>query len=195
LIDNTPISCKTIGEIFGLDGELLQRQYITHLSGFPNWYFKNEHLDHIIYPQNIGTHLSIDETSITQGELYTILTNKSAKGKKGTLVAMIKGTKTEDINAVIKQIPLNKRRKVKEGTCDLAHNMQNVITSCFTKANKVIDRFHVQKLALEAGLLNKDIEQKSYLKGFQKYSKLTNSQNNSKSSIKNLNPKELHSLN
>jgi len=28
--------------------------------------------------------------------------------------------------------------------------MQNVITSCFTKANKVIDRFHVQKLALEA---------------------------------------------
>ena len=150
MIDNTPISCKTIGEIFGLDGKLLQEQYLTHLSGFSNWFFKNEHLNHILFPENIGTHLSIDETCITQGELYTVLTNKSAKGKKGTLIAMIKGTRTEDINAIVKQIPLNKRRKVKEVTCDLAHNMQNVITSCFPKANKVIDRFHVQKLALEA---------------------------------------------
>jgi len=102
LIDNTPISCKTIGEIFGLDGELLQRQYVTHLSSFPNWHKDSQHLDHIIYPQNIGTHLSIDETSITQGELYTVLTNKSAKGKKGSLVAMVKGTKEIDITTVIR---------------------------------------------------------------------------------------------
>ena len=123
MIDNTPISCKTIGEIFSLDGDLLQRQYVTHLSGFLNWHKDIQHLDYIIYPDNIGAHLSIDETSITQGELYTVLTNKSAKGKKGALVAMIKGTKEADINAVIKQIPLSKRRKVKEVTCDLAHNM------------------------------------------------------------------------
>ena len=35
----------------------------------------------------------MDETSLSQGELYTIVTNKSAKGKKGALVAMIKGIK------------------------------------------------------------------------------------------------------
>jgi len=35
--------------------------------------------------------LSIDETSLSQSELYTIVTNKSAKGKKGVLVAIIKG--------------------------------------------------------------------------------------------------------
>jgi len=133
-----------------MDGELLQRQYVAHLSGFPDWHRDREQLDHVIYPQNMGTNLSIDETSITQGELYTVLTNKSAKGKKGALVAMIKGTKEADIIAVIKQLPLGKRRKVKEVTCDLAHNMQNVITSCFARANKVIDRFHVQRLALEA---------------------------------------------
>jgi hypothetical protein len=43
--------------------------------------------------ENIGKRLSIDETSLSNGELYTILTNKAAKGKKGTIVAMIAGTK------------------------------------------------------------------------------------------------------
>jgi hypothetical protein len=31
----------------------------------------------IIYPENIGTHLAIDEVALSQGELYTIVTNKS----------------------------------------------------------------------------------------------------------------------
>jgi len=49
--------------------------------------------DWILFEENIGLYLSIDETSLSQGELYTVITNKEAKGKKGTLVAMIKGTK------------------------------------------------------------------------------------------------------
>jgi hypothetical protein len=44
--------------------------------------------------QKFGRHLSIDETSLSNGELYTIVTNKAAKGKKGCLVAMIKGTES-----------------------------------------------------------------------------------------------------
>jgi len=38
----------------------------------------------------MGTHLSIDEVALSQGELYTFLTNKAGKGKKGTLIASIK---------------------------------------------------------------------------------------------------------
>ena len=41
-------------------------------------------LDHaesyLLFPENLGAYLSIDETSLSQGELYTILTNKEAKG-------------------------------------------------------------------------------------------------------------------
>jgi len=36
----------------------------------------------LIYPENIGEKLSLDETSLSKGELYTYLTNKSAKEKK-----------------------------------------------------------------------------------------------------------------
>jgi hypothetical protein len=32
--------------------------------------------------ENIGTHLAIDEVVLSQGELYTIVTNKSKKGKR-----------------------------------------------------------------------------------------------------------------
>ena len=49
------------------------------------------------FPSNIGEHLSIDETSLSNGELYTIVINKEGHGKKGSLVAMIKGTKSEDV--------------------------------------------------------------------------------------------------
>jgi len=103
-----------------------------------------------LYPENIGGNLSLDETSYTKGELYTVLTNKSAKGKKGSIVAMIQGVQSESIIKILKKIPEEKREMVKEVTLDMAGNMGKIVSSCFRKATKVIDRFHVQKLAYEA---------------------------------------------
>lgn len=34
------------------------------------------------FPNNIGTYLSIDETSLSKRDLYTVLANKEGKGKK-----------------------------------------------------------------------------------------------------------------
>ena len=104
----------------------------------------------MLFPDNIGNQLSIDETSLSNGELYTILSNKAAKGRKGTIVAMIEGTGSDKIIEAIKQIPENIRETVDEVTLDMAGSMSLVITKCFPKATKVIDRFHVQKLAYDA---------------------------------------------
>jgi len=41
----------------------------------------------------MGSSLSIDEVNLSMGELYTVVTNKAAKGKKGSIVAIIAGTK------------------------------------------------------------------------------------------------------
>lgn len=103
-----------------------------------------------MYPENLGENLSIDETAFTQGELYTIVTNKAAKGKKGTLVAMVKGTKAKEVVQVLCKIPEKQRLQVKELTLDMAGNMGLIVDRSFPKASKVIDRFHVQKLAFEA---------------------------------------------
>jgi hypothetical protein len=53
-----------------------------------------------LYPQNMGTHLSIDEVT-SLGELYTLSIIK-AKGKNGSLVAIVAGTKTETLNTSVK---------------------------------------------------------------------------------------------
>lgn len=105
----------------------------------------------MVFPENIGEYLTIDETSLSQGELYTVVTNKAAKGNKGCLVAIIKGTDSERVKSIlIRKIPLEKRRLVKEVTLDMAASMEQIVIKTFTKATLVTDRFHVQKLAYDA---------------------------------------------
>lgn len=94
--------------------------------------------------------MSIDETSLSQGELYTILTNKSAKGRKGALIAMIKGTESDKIIEVLQKMAKSVRKKVKEVTLDLGPTMERIVKKSFPKAKMVADRFHVQQLASDA---------------------------------------------
>jgi len=72
--------------------------------------------------------LSLDETALSNGELYTILTNKVKKGKKGSIVGIFKGTQTESIIKVIKEnFSDEQRRMVKEVTLDLANSMNLIV--------------------------------------------------------------------
>ena len=91
-----------------------------------------------------------DETALSKGELYTIIINKDKHGRKGSIVAVIKGTKAEDVIAVLMLIPEDIRRQVKEITLDMAASMYKIARKCFPQAMQVIDRFHVQKLVYEA---------------------------------------------
>lgn len=104
----------------------------------------------MIYPENIGKRLSIDEIALSQGELYTVVTNKKAKGRAGSIVAIVEGTKAEVVIEHINKISVSKRRMVKEITLDMANSMKLISKKCFPQAVQVTDRFHVQKLCLEA---------------------------------------------
>ena len=149
-MDNNPISCHLLGRLYSVDGKQLQQQYKNFLSDFHSWDQKDHADEWMIYPDNIGPFLSIDETALSNGELYTIVTNKEAKGGKKAIVAMIKGTQAEDIINVLERIPVRKRNKVKEVTMDMAANMIKAIRRSFPGAVRVLDRFHVQKLAYDA---------------------------------------------
>ena len=104
----------------------------------------------MLFPDNIGPYLSIDETSLSQGELYTILTNKEAKGRKGAIVAILKGVDADKIISKLTTIKEIKRLKVKEITLDMSPSMAKIARKCFPKATQVTDRFHVQQLAYDA---------------------------------------------
>lgn len=104
----------------------------------------------MLFQDNIGPYLSIDETSLSQGELYTILTNKEAKGRKGAIVAILKGVDADKIISILTTIKEIKRLKVKEITLDMSPSMAKIARKCFPKATQVTDRFHVQQLAYDA---------------------------------------------
>jgi transposase len=133
-----------------IDGEQLGRQYKEHLSDFKDWQAKKHAQQWLIFPENIGTNMSIDETSISQGELYTIVTNKAAKGKKGAIAAIVSGTDSDTVIEALERIPEEELDKVKEVTLDMADSMHRIVRRCFPRALRVIDRFHVQKLAYDA---------------------------------------------
>ena len=149
-MDNHPISCQSLSKFFHVDGKQLEHQYVCFLSNFLSWDQREHASDWVLFEQNIGPHLSIDETALSQGELYTVVTNKAAKGKKGALVAMIKGTDSERVNLILRKIPRNIRLEVKEVTLDMAASMERIVKYSFPKAVQVTDRFHVQQLASEA---------------------------------------------
>ncbi|QYS87904.1 transposase [Flavobacterium oreochromis] len=139
-----------MAKFYHVNGKSLQNQYKDFLSDFKNWNQIQHAKQWLLYPQNLGKNLSIDETALSYDELYTIITNKKAKGKAGSIVAIIKGTKADNIIEILSKIPLKERNKVEEVTLDMAPNMGLIIKKSFPNATLVTDRFHVQKLAIEA---------------------------------------------
>jgi len=133
-----------------VDGKRLEQQYMAFLSNFYEWDQKDHAADWLLFSHNIGPYLSIDETSLSQGELYTVLTNKEAKGRKGAIVAILKGVDADKIIPVLTTIKQGKRFKVKEITLDMSPTMAKIARKCFPKATQVTDRFHVQQLAYDA---------------------------------------------
>lgn len=152
-MDRYPITGRSLEWFFDIDGDLFERQYKRHLSGYWQWKDTTEGLhaeQWLVFPQNIGAHLSIDETSMSNGELYTIVTNKAAHGRAHSLVALVAGTDSDIVLRALRQIPSKLRNTVTEITLDLSDSMHKICRYAFPHASRVIDRFHVQKLALEA---------------------------------------------
>ncbi|MBQ5688426.1 MAG: transposase [Bacteroidales bacterium] len=136
--------------MYGVEGKKLSSWYKYFLSRYQGWEQLHHASEYVLFKENLGERLSMDETSLSQGELYTIITNKSAHGGKGSLVAMIKGTKSEDVIYYLNHLPRTKRLKVKEITIDLSPSMRLIAKQAFPNATIVSDRFHVQKLMNEA---------------------------------------------
>lgn len=144
------MSISTLAARNGLNGQTLRKQYKETISGYRSWKQLDHAEEYILFPENIGTDMSLDETSLSNGDVYTILTNKSAHGRKGTLAAMVRGVAADAVSAVLKKIPSSKRLKVKTVTTDLSSAMMLIVRKCFPGASLVNDRFHVQQLISEA---------------------------------------------
>ena len=142
---------KNIASYYGVDSQKLQRHYKHKVSGYKQWDQLSHAQDYLIYPENITDKLSIDEVSLSKGELYTFVTNKNVNVKnRKSVVAVINGTEAKVIQEVLEKIALEKRDLVKEVTLDMARNMGLAVEKSFPKSQQVIDRFHAVRLVTDA---------------------------------------------
>lgn len=149
-METSPVTCRTLEEFYHIDSHTFEKQYKESLSGYREWE-QLEHADEwLLFADNIGPRLAIDESSLSNGELYTFVTNRDARTRERSLVAVVAGTKSEDIIAVLLRIDEDKRNEVEEVTLDLSDSMRKIVRTAFPKASRVIDRFHIQKLACDA---------------------------------------------
>jgi transposase len=142
-LDTFPIPTRSLERYFKINGRTLEKNYKEHLSGFREWEQADHASDWILLPENMGENLSIDE-SMHQKDLFTFISNKDGHGKKGTLIAVVRGTKASEVVKVLMQIPEDKRLAVKEVTMDYSDSMHAIVEAAFPKADITIDVFHVR---------------------------------------------------
>lgn len=133
-----------------MNGQTLRKQYKENISCYRKWEQLAHADEYLLFPDNIGSDLSLDETCLSNGEVYTLLTNKAAHGRKGTLVAMIRGVATDAVSAILYKLPSRIRNVVQTVTTDLSSAMMLTVRKVFPKATLINDRFHVQQLMSEA---------------------------------------------
>ena len=120
----------------GLDGQTLRKQYKEKISGYRNWAQLGHAGEYILFADNFGEDMNLDETCLSNGEVYTVLTNKAARGKKG-------GVGGDGSRRGIRHggrrysglVPVDVRGKVKTVTTDLSSAMMLTAKRVFPKCH------------------------------------------------------------
>ena len=138
------MTARSLEPYYKINGDRLERAYKDCLSDFRQWEQKPHASDWILLEKNMGPRLSIDETSL-QEDLFTILSNKDGHGRRGTVIAAVRGTKASEVIRILMQIPQEKRIEVREVTMDFSDSMYSIVSAVFPNATIVIDCFHIIK--------------------------------------------------
>ena len=114
-------------DFYRIDGHTFVRQYKEVLSNFREWDQWDHAEEWLLFPYNMGPRLAIDESSLSNGELYTFVTNRDARTREQSLIAVVAGTKSEDVIAVLRRIDQGQRNAVEEVTLDLSDSMRTIL--------------------------------------------------------------------
>lgn len=137
--------------MYCVNGKHFADLYRNKISGYHDWCDTELDCGFYFNAGNIGPYMSLDETCLSNGEVWTFLTNKEGKGGRGTLAAAIPGTRSDEIISIlVHAMGKTVRRRVKEVTCDLSPSMMLIAAEVFYNAYVVNDRFHVQQVYNEA---------------------------------------------
>lgn len=149
-METIPTSSRSLDRYYHINGDTFDKQYKEVLSGYREW-SELPHADEwLVFLGNMGKSICIDEVAPSNGELYTIVTNRASRGGKDTIIAIVKGVAADAVIKALMRIGVDKRLMVKEITMNMSNSMRLIARRCFPNAIRTIDRFHIQKLACDA---------------------------------------------
>ena len=125
-METLPTTSRSLDHYYHINGDTFERQYKEILSGYREWSELSHAEEWLVFPENIGESICIDETAI------------------------VKGVAAAAVTETLMRIDANKRLMVKEITMDMSNSMRLIAKRCFPNAIRTIDRFHIQKLACDA---------------------------------------------
>ncbi|WP_308761849.1 transposase [uncultured Bacteroides sp.] len=149
-METIPTTSRSLDNYYHINGDTFEKQYKEKLSGYREWPEFPHAEDWLVFPENMGESICIDETAPSNGELYTVVTNRASRGGKGTIIAIVRGVSADAVTEALLRIDEDKRMTVKEITMDMSNSMRLISKRCFPNAIRTIDRFHIQKLACDA---------------------------------------------
>ena len=116
-VETTSLAIRHIAEMYCVNGKHFADLYRNKISGYDQWWMKELSQGFYFNADNIGPYMSLDETCLSNGEVWTFLTNKDGHGGWGTLAAAIPGTKSDEIISIMTAaMEKSVRRLVKEVT-------------------------------------------------------------------------------
>ena len=87
-METIPTTSRSLDRYYHINGDTFEKQYKEVLSGYREWSELSHAEDWLVFPENIGESICIDETAPSNGELYTIVSNRSSRGgKDGTFTS------------------------------------------------------------------------------------------------------------
>lgn len=100
---------------------------------------------HIAKPENFGAAMTLDEKHISK-KIYTIMTNADT----GKIALLAQTVKPDELKQVFENYLPNVVDQVKSVSCDMSPSYKKFAKEVFTRAELVIDKFHVIKHLLDA---------------------------------------------
>jgi transposase len=73
-METSLVTCRTLDDFYHVDRRTFEKQYKEILSGYREWRDLGHADKWLVFPENIGPNVAIDESSLSNGELYTFVT-------------------------------------------------------------------------------------------------------------------------
>lgn len=111
-METIPTTSRSLDRYYHINGDTFEKQDREILSGCREWPELSHAEEWFVFPENMGDSLCIDEITPSNGELYTVITNRASRGVRGGLVAIVRGVSADAVTETLMRIDCERKHTI-----------------------------------------------------------------------------------